>query len=39
MKIEGGKVQQNGVILLFESHKLDLIPLDEHLKSIQTNLK
>ncbi len=39
MKIKGGKVQQNGVILLFESHKLDLTPLDEHLGSIQANLK
>jgi hypothetical protein len=34
-----GKVQQNGEILMVESHKLDPRLLNEDLKPIQANLK
>jgi hypothetical protein len=34
-----GKVQQNGEILMVESHKLDPRLLDKDLKPIQANLK
>jgi hypothetical protein len=35
MRIQGGKVQQNGAILLVESNKLDLRPLDKDPKLIK----
>jgi len=35
MKV-GGKVQQNGAILLIKSHKLDPRPIDEDSKPVQS---
>jgi hypothetical protein len=39
MRIQGGKVQQNGTILLVKSHKLNSWHLDEDPKPIRANLK